>query len=68
MAESERADLVWQKSFASASGDCVEVAFTESAVLVRHSRQQSGPYLSFTVSEWNAFLIGARQGQFDVQQ
>jgi len=67
LAESERADLVWQKSFASGGGDCVEVALTETEVLVRHSQQPSGPYLSFTISEWNAFLIGARQGQFDAQ-
>lgn len=65
LTESEHANLVWQKSFASGSGDCVEVAFTEVAVLVRHSRHPSGPYLSFKISEWNAFLIGARNGEFD---
>jgi len=65
LTESERADLVWQKSTASASGECVEVAFTEAATLVRNSRQPSGPVLSFTISEWNAFLTGARNGEFD---
>jgi Domain of unknown function (DUF397) len=65
LTESERADLVWQKSTASTGGNCVEVAFTEAAVHVRNSRQSSGPVLSFTIPEWNAFLAGARNGEFD---
>lgn len=65
LTESERAGLVWQKSAASAAGNCVEVAFTEAAVLVRSSRQPSGSFLSFTIPEWNAFLAGARNGEFD---
>jgi hypothetical protein len=65
LTESERPGLVWQKSTASTSGDCLEVAFAEDAVLVRNSRQSSGPVLSFTISEWNAFLTGARNGEFD---
>lgn len=68
LTESERADLVWQKSTASGAGDCVEVAFNEAAVLVRSSRQPSGPVLSFTVSEWDAFLAGARNGEFDLKR
>jgi hypothetical protein len=65
LTESEPADLVWRKSTASGGGNCVEVAFTEDAVHVRTSRQPSGPSLSFTISEWSAFLTGARNGEFD---
>jgi Domain of unknown function (DUF397) len=65
LSESERADLVWHKSTASGGGECVEVAFTEAVTLVRNSRQPSGPVLSFTIPEWNAFLTGARNGEFD---
>lgn len=65
MTESERADLIWRKSTASVTGNCVEVAFTEAAVLIRNSRQPSGPFVSFTIPEWNAFLAGARNGEFD---
>lgn len=67
MADSERADIAWRKSTASQSaGDCVEVSFTEEAVLVRRSQHPLGPRLSFSYSEWAAFLTGARRGEFDV--
>lgn len=66
MADSERASIVWRKSIASGTnGDCVEVAFTAEAVLVRNSKDPSGPELTFSYSEWAAFLIGARRGEFD---
>ena len=67
MTDSESADDVWRKSTASGSnGECVEVAFADDAVLVRHSHDQSGPVLSFSHSEWEAFLVGARHGEFDL--
>lgn len=66
MADSERANIVWRKSMASgANGDCVQVAFTEKLVLVRHSRNPFGPQLSFSYSEWAAFLTGVRDGEFE---
>ncbi len=65
MADTDRAPIVWRKSMASASGNCVEVAFTDEAVLLRNSKEPSGPVLSFSHSEWVAFLAGARGGEFD---
>lgn len=65
MADSERADLEWQKSSASGGGNCVQVAFTEDAVLVRNSQTPSGPTLLFSNPEWEAFLAGVRVGEFD---
>jgi hypothetical protein len=65
--DSESADDVWSKSEVSnATGECVEVAFADDAVLVRHSHDPSGPVLSFSHSEWKAFLAGARNGEFDL--
>lgn len=67
MADSERADIRWRKSTASgSSGDCVEVAFTEGAVLVRNSQDPAGLTLSFSRSEWTAFLAGAQRGEFNL--
>lgn len=67
MTDSESAEDVWRKSTASnASGECVEVAFADDAVLVRQSHDPSGPLLSFSHSEWTAFLAGARSGEFDL--
>jgi hypothetical protein len=59
-------DLVWKKSTRSgSSGNCVEVAATGDLILVRHSKNPSGPALAFTVAEWAAFLAGVRAGEFD---
>jgi len=67
--DSESADGVWRKSNASnAGGECVEVAFADDAVFVRHSQDASGPVLSFSHPEWKAFLSGARDGEFDIPE
>jgi hypothetical protein len=63
----ESADGVWRKSKASnANGECLEVAFADTAVLIRHSHHPTGPMLSFSHAEWKAFLAGARDGEFDL--
>ena len=67
MADSERAHLVWRKSTASAAtGDCVEVAFTEDSALLRNSQDMTGSVLTFSHSEWTAFLAGVLRGEFDL--
>jgi uncharacterized protein DUF397 len=69
VADSERAQVVWRKSMASAgSGDCVEVAFTKESVLLRNSQDPSGPLLTFSHSEWAAFLTGVHRGEFRLDQ
>jgi len=57
--------IVWRKSTASDPEECVEVAFVAQAILVRHSQDPSGPTLTFSKAEWNAFLTGVRKGEFD---
>ena len=66
-----RVDLdsaVWRKSTRSGPNcdNCVEVAFVGGAIAVRDSKNQSGPSLLFTSGEWDAFLAGARDGEFDL--
>jgi hypothetical protein len=58
-------DAQWRKSSASASSDCVEVAWDDGVMLVRDSKDRTGPRLAFTPSEWSAFLTGVRLGEFD---
>ena len=65
MVDPERADISWLKSTASESGNCVEVAFVDESVALRHSLNPSGPVLTFTLAEWAAFLTGVRAGEFD---
>lgn len=65
MAKFDTLRLVWRKSRASGTSNCVEVAFDEQSVLVRHSKDPLGPVLAFSRSEWAAFLAGVRKGEFE---
>jgi hypothetical protein len=60
-------NAVWVKSSLSFSnGNCVEVAeLPGGSVGVRNSRDPDGSVLKFTQAEWDAFLGGARRGEFD---
>ncbi len=60
-------DPYWVKSSLSFSNsNCVEVAnLPGSQVGVRHSKHTEGPVLRFTPDEWQAFLGGVRNGEFD---
>lgn len=53
----------WRKSSFSAEGDCVEWKYTSVGVDVRNSRFPSNGYLSFTNSEWQAFVSGVIAGE-----
>ena len=46
--------------------NCVEVAFVDGAIAVRDSRNPDGPALIFTAAEWDAFVGGAKDGEFDL--
>ena len=59
-------NATWRKSSHSGSGnDCVEVAGNiPGIVAVRDSKNPTGPALTFTPKEWNAFLAAIRSGEF----
>ena len=49
--------LAWRTSSASGgSGECVEVARWGSSVLIRDSRDRSGPILMVNAAQWLGFL------------
>ena len=57
----------WVKSRRSGptGGNCVEVAFlSQGQVAVRDSRDPNGPALVFSAPEWDAFIGGAKEGDF----
>ncbi len=60
-------ELVWRKSGRSnAGGNCVEVAnLPDGGRAVRDSKDPHGPILTFTRREWEAFVGGAKDGEFD---
>ena len=62
------ANAVWQKSTRSGpvSDNCVEIAFVDGAIAMRDSKHPEGPVLLFTAEEWDAFVEGAKGGEFDV--
>ncbi len=62
------ANAKWFKSSDSGPSDCVEVAFVDNLVAVRDSKNQRGEVLVFTPKEWQAFLKGVRQNEFDLSQ
>jgi hypothetical protein len=67
MPASQLTEVTWQKSLLSnPSGNCVEMAALPSGgFAVRNSRDPHGPALVYTRDEMVAFILGARQGDFD---
>jgi hypothetical protein len=59
-------EIKWRTSTASNGTNCVEVAFTDQAVLVRDSTNRSGAVLSLTPSTWRAFMVAVRDGRHDI--
>lgn len=58
---------VWIKATASGGGgsDCVELLGRAEGVDVRDSKDPDGPRLTYTKSEFAAWLDGAKKGEFD---
>ena len=58
----------WQRSsFCNGASSCVEVAeLANGNVALRDGKEQDGPVLVFTPSEWAAFTAGVRDGEFDL--
>jgi hypothetical protein len=59
--------LEWFKSSFSANGQsCVECARTPGGgMVVRDTKDPDGPVLKFTAQEWQAFLAGVRNDEFE---
>lgn len=62
------ARAAWQKSsFSAYNGDCFEAArLRDDRVGVRDTKDDgAGPVLIFNNNEWDAFIKGAKHGEFD---
>jgi hypothetical protein len=67
--DNELARATWiTSSRSNGQNNCVEVAFlSEGRVGLRDSKDHgTGPAHIFTRAEWEAFLAGAKDGEFDL--
>lgn len=59
--------LRWFTSSASTGGSCVEVAhLPQGGVAVRDTKDRSKAPHVYTRHEWEAFLVGVKNGEFDL--
>lgn len=56
----------FKSSFSDDGGGCVQVRFAGGEARVRDSKDITGPVLVFNRGEWEAFLLGAFNGEFDM--
>jgi hypothetical protein len=55
----------WHKSSYSGTSGCIQVAYIDGYIAVRDSKESQGPALVFNTDEWQAFIKGVRDGEFD---
>jgi hypothetical protein len=67
MSAADLRTVTWQKAAQSNSqGNCVELAkLPDGRVAMRNSRHPEGAALIYTKAEMDAFLHGAKAGEFD---
>lgn len=55
-----------KSSCSAPNGHCVEVAGLPGGhMAIRDSKDKTGPVLPFTPGEWDVFLRGTQNGEFD---
>jgi len=67
MPAAELGDVTWRKSrHSNSQGTCVELAgLPDGGIAVRNSRHPDSPALIYTPAEIDAFIRGAKDGEFD---
>jgi Domain of unknown function (DUF397) len=67
MPATELRDITWRKSrHSNSQGTCVELAgLPGGEIAVRNSRHPDSPALIYTPAEMDAFIKGAKDGEFD---
>lgn len=56
----------FKSSFSDDNVNCVMIRFAGDHAQVRDSKDVAGPVLIFNRGEWEAFLLGAFNGEFEM--
>ncbi|MEU4546155.1 DUF397 domain-containing protein [Nonomuraea dietziae] len=65
-ADFDLSSVVWMRSEAGPTiEDPVEIAFVGENILMRNGGDEDSAILVFTQAEWDAFVAGALDGEFD---
>jgi Domain of unknown function (DUF397) len=58
--------LAWHVARKCDAGNCVRVASSSAdTIVISDSKNPDGPVLTYTRAEWEAFVAGVRDGDFD---
>ena len=58
-------DIPWRKAAKSAATNCIKVARRNGIIVIGDTKNPAGPVLSYSRDEFDAFLDGAKKGEFD---
>ncbi|MEU3710136.1 MULTISPECIES: DUF397 domain-containing protein [Streptomyces] len=59
-------DATWQRAPGDAE-EAVEIAFLERGAVAMRNSTEPDVVLRYTKAEWDAFVLGARDGEFDLE-
>ncbi|MFI7615325.1 DUF397 domain-containing protein [Nonomuraea terrae] len=66
--ELDLSSVVWMRGTSDRPiGDPVEIAFVGENILMRNGGADDSAVLVFTQAEWDAFVAGAVDGEFDYE-
>jgi hypothetical protein len=64
--ELDLSDVEWKvSSYSGGGGDCVRVGRKDDLILVGDTKNPDRPPMVYTLSEAQAWVLGARDGEFD---
>jgi hypothetical protein len=63
---SEASEPTWRRASRCSSNGCVEIAVVAGQVAVRDSKRADSPVLLYTPEEWQVFIDGVKDGEFDL--
>jgi Domain of unknown function (DUF397) len=61
----DKDELPWRIARNCNGGACIRVAPSGERIVLGDSKDPNGPILSYTRSEWHAFITGIKHGDFD---